>query len=86
MSKQSKAVALELANQKLMASMEKMKGELNQLQSENKDLTERNAYLESILQSERKRFSNLKDEHERMTGKSYNGSMNITKFGFSKDR
>ena len=86
MSKQSKAIALELANQKLMASMEKMKGELNQLQSENKDLTERNAYLESILQSERERFSNLKDEHERMMGKSYNGSMNITKFGFSKDR
>ena len=86
MSTQSKAVALELANQKLMASMEKMKGELNQLQSENKDLTERNAYLESILQSERERFSNLKDEHERMTGKNYNGSMNITKFGFSKDR
>ena len=86
MSKQSKAVALELANQKLMASMEKMKGELAQLQSENKDLSERNAYLESILHSEQDRFSNLKEEHERMTGKSYNGAMNITKFGFSKDR
>ena len=85
MSKQSKTVALELANQKLMTSIDKMKGELTQLQSENKELTERNAYLESILQSEQERFSNLKDEHERMTGKSYNGAMNITKFGFSKD-
>ena len=86
MSKQSKAVALELANQKLMASMEKMREELAQLQSENKELAERNAYLESTVQSEHERFSNLKEEHERMTGKSYNGAMNITKFGFSKDR
>ncbi len=85
MSKQSKAVALELANQRLMASMEKMKGELGQLQSENKELTERNAYLESTLHSERESFSGLKEEHERMTGKSYTGAMNITKFGFSKD-
>jgi regulator of replication initiation timing len=86
MSEQSKTVALELANQKLMASMEKMKGELTQLQIENKELTERNAYLESIVQSEQEQFGSLKDEHERMTGKSYNGAMHITKFGFSKDR
>ena len=70
----------------LQGTMEKMKGELAQLQSENKDLTERNAYLESILHSEQGRFANLKEEHERMTGKSYTGAMNITKFGFSKDR
>lgn len=85
MSIQSKTVALELANQKLIATIDKMSEELARLQSEKKELTERNAHLESILHSERGRFSDLKEEHERMTGKSYNGAMQITKFGFSKN-
>ena len=85
MSKQSKAMAMELANKKLMESMEIMKGELAQLKNENKDLTEKNVYLASLLESEKERFSKLKSEHERTTGRSYSGAMNITKFGFSKN-
>ncbi len=77
-------LAVQLANQQLTQSLQKMQDELEQLRAENQKIAQKNAQLQERLASAEELCDTLKTEYKQSTGKEYEGRSQITMFGFQK--
>ena len=84
MSNEGKLVAVQLANQRLTQSMEKIEAEIAQLRAENLKLKEENAQLQTKLDAVETHNKTLQDEYKKGTGQAYVGTMQTSKYGFGK--
>lgn len=81
---EGKLLAVQLANQQLTQSMQKMQDELERLQAENQELAQKNAQLQKRLAGAERLCDTLRTEYKQSTGKEYKGRKQITMFGFQK--
>ena len=81
---EGKLLALQLANQQLTQSLQKMQDELEQLRAENQKIAQKNAQLQERLAGAEELCGTLKAEYEQSTGKEYKGRRQITMLGFQK--
>lgn len=84
MSNEGKLVAVQLANQRLIQSMEKIEAEIVQLRAENGQLKEENSRLQTRLDSVETHNKTLQDEYKKGTGQVYVGTMRTSKYGFGR--
>ena len=84
MSGEGKLLAVQLANQQLAASQQKLQAENEELRAEVQRLQQEKALLQKRLQSAEKLHAELKLEYSRAAGKSYQGRLETTKFGFRR--
>jgi len=84
MSEAGKVLAVQLANQRLTESREKVQEEIDRLRAENRELQKNNAQLKERLTSAEELCETLKAEYKIATGKEYEGRRQITMFGFQK--
>jgi FtsZ-binding cell division protein ZapB len=84
MSNEGKLVAVQLANQRLTESMEKIQAEIEILRAENTRLTEENIGLQTRLDLVESDNKTLQDEYKKGTGQAYVGTMRTSKYGFGK--
>ncbi len=81
---EGKLLAVQLANQQLTKSLQKVQDELEQLQAENQELVQKNAQLQMSLAGAERLCETLRTEYKQSTGKEYEGRKQITMFGFQK--
>ena len=84
MSSERKLVSVQLANQHLNESMEKIAAEIAELREQNEHLTEENTRLQARLETIETQYKTLQDEYKKGTGKAYSGTMQTSKYGFGK--
>ena len=84
MSSERKLVAVQLANQQLTESMEKIAAEIAELREQNEHLTEENTRLQARLETIETQCKTLQDEYKKGTGQAYSGTMQTSKYGFGK--
>jgi ABC-type transporter Mla subunit MlaD len=83
MSIKGKLLAVQLANQQLAETQEKMQQEIDRLRVENEQLVTQNARLERVLAQADQHQKTLEQEYKRTSGERYQGKASTTKFGFS---
>ena len=84
MSNEGKLVAVQLANQRLTESVEKIQAEIKVLTAENSRLKEENSRLHTRLESLESHNKTLQDEYKKGTGQIYAGTMRTSKYGFGR--
>jgi len=84
MSAEGRLLAVQLANQRLTESLQKMQDELERVRAENREFAQRNARLQERLAGAERLCDTLKAEYKQATGKEYAGRRQITMFGFQK--
>lgn len=84
MSAEGKLLAVQLANQRLVETQQKMQGEIDRLRAENLGLEQEKARLQEQLARAERLCDTLKTEYKQTSGKEFSGRTQITKFGFQK--
>ena len=84
MSDEGRLLAVQLVNQQLAASQQTLQTENGQLRAEIQQLQQDKALLQKRLRELEKLHEELKLEYRRASGKSYQGRLETTKFGFGR--